>query len=171
MTRKACVLAIVTIALLALPAWWMTRSEKETGGGLEQPPSATTLGGGPALSWTSSPEVSYDFSLYQSGTVYWTAQVRFRNGGPGGRVSFTVTLEKEGLLVGYRQEEEEVNRGTEYVLCVRGHLNTFPTSEYLTIYCPLKISSPSAEEEVEVEIKLTSRRDYIYLDSVSISPA
>lgn len=86
-------------------------------------------------------------------------------------MSFTFTLEKEGLLVGYRQEEEEVNRGTEYVLRVRGHLNTFPTSEYLTIYCPLKISSPSAEEEVEVEIKLTSRRDYIYLDSVSISPA
>jgi len=168
MSRKA-LLVIASVALLVLPAWYMVKGSKETNEGLEQQPGTTTLGK-PALSWISDPQVTYDFSLYQTGVVYWTARVRFRNDGSGGRVPFTFELEKEGRLVGYLQKEQDVDQNVEYVLLARGRMNTFPKLDYLTIYCPLKISSPSSED-LEIRIKLTTRRDYIYLDSVSISPA
>jgi hypothetical protein len=170
----ARVLAALTAAaavVAGLIAWQVggqpTRGTNGDSG--QQTPSGAT-GGGPVISWVGAMEVSYDFSLYQSGTVYWTAQGRFRTTGAGGRVSFTVTLEKENMLVGYQQGDWNVEGGGEYLLSVRGHMRTFPKTGPLTIYCPLTVSSPNSEDEMVARIELTTRMDYVYLDSISISP-
>jgi len=156
----ASVVAVATvIAVLSLWSPWYPEPGER--GNSEQSPA--TQGGGPAVSWIGGAEVNYDFSLYQIGTVYWTARVRFRNTGSEGRVSFTVTLEKEGRLVGYEQADSHVEPNGEYVLSVRGHVKTFQRTGPLTIYCPLTISSPNSESETKM--------DYVYLDSVSISAA
>jgi hypothetical protein len=160
----AALIAILPIASVVTFAGCVEKEEIK-------PSTPTALGREPTLSWTKLPDVIYDYSLYQFGTVYWIAQARFINTGSEGRVSFTVTLEKEGKLVGYKQAEQYVDQDVEYILNVRGHINTFPRADPLTIHCPLKISSSSLKEEVEVGIELTTRMDYIYLDSISISPA
>jgi hypothetical protein len=162
----ARVLAALTVAVAVvagLIAWQVSgQPTRGTKGDSGQQTVSGATGGGPVISWVGAMEVSYDLSLYQSGTVYWTAQGRFRTTGAGGRVSFTVTLEKENMLVGYQQGDWNVEGGREYLLSVSGPL---------TLYCPLTVSSPNSEDEMVAKIELTTRMDYVYLDSVSISPA
>jgi len=134
-----------------------------------KPSTPGTMKKEPALSWTKLPEVVYDYSLYQSGKVHWTVQARFINTGSEGRVSFTFELEKDGKLWGYERKEQYVDQGAEYILIVKGHIDAFPKGSPLTIRCPLKISSTSLEEDLEVLIELTTKMDHVYIDSISIS--
>jgi hypothetical protein len=154
--------AILVIASVVLFSGCVEKEEIE-------PSTQGTTKKEPTLSWTKLPEVVYDYSLYQSGKVYWTVKARFINTGSKGSVSFTFELEKDGKLLSYERKEQYVDQGAEYILIVKGHTDAFPKKDPLTTRCPLKISSPSLEEEAEVLIELTSRMDHVYIDSISIS--